>query len=377
MKKILILGGGFGGLVTAENLAESLSEEQHQITLVSPQRKFTFYPALVRLAFGQLDEDDVTFDLKKKLDKIGVKFVEGEVLHLKPEIKRVQVAGKEFNGDLSYDYLVVAMGRRLATEKIPGFFEHAHHLLGVNAAKKFGKAVDEFDHGNIVVALSPEASLPVPVCETAFSLANLKKDSPTKPVNITVVFPETVEEAFGGAKIHDELEKAFNKHQINLIENYPISEILPKKLRSKSDRDIPYDLLMLIPPFKGQARLFENGITDELNFVEVDDYMRIEGMKDAYAVGDIASFPGPKLAHIAIGQSKVAATNIASEIAGKEPKELYYPDIATIIDQGGADSIYLHYGFWDDSVYRLKTGTMWGMVKRVHDKIWRMKHKAA
>ena len=83
----------------------------------------------------------------------------------------------------------------------------------------------------------------------------------------------------------------------------------------------------------------------------------------------------PKLAHIAIGQAKVAATNIVSEIEGKEPKELYYEDIATIIDQGGSDSIYLHYGCWDDSVYRLKTGNMWGMVKGVHDKIWRMKHR--
>ncbi len=374
MKKILILGGGFGGLVTAENLAESLNGE-HQITLVSPNRTFTFYPALVRLAFGQLEEEDVTFDLEKKLTKIGVKFVEGEVLHLKPEIHRVQIAGKEFNGDLSYDYLVIAMGRRLATEKIYGFFDHAHHLLGVKAAKEFGKAVDEFDHGNIVVAMSPDSFLPVPVCETAFALANLKKDSPTKPVTITAVFPETVEKAFGGAKIHDELEKAFNKHQITLIENYSISKILPNKIMSNDDREIQFDLLMLIPPFQGQSRLFENGITDELNFVEVDNYLRIEGINDAYAVGDIASFPGPKLAHIAVGQANVAATNIINQIEGKEPREVYYHDIATIIDQGGADSIYLHYGFWDDSVYRLKTGSMWSLAKRVHDKIWRTKHQ--
>ncbi len=376
MKKILILGGGFGGLVTAEKLAESLDGE-HQITLVSPNRTFTFYPALVRLAFGELEEEDVTFDLKKKLHKLNVKFIEGEVLHLKPEYHRVQIAGKEFNGDLSYDYLVIALGRRLATEKMYGFFDHAHHLLGVKAAKKFGKAGDDFTHGNIVVALSPDAFLPVPVCETAFSLARRFPDSPTKPINISVVFPKTVKDAFGGADIHKTLQEAFSKHQIALIENYPISKVQSNKIVSKNEDEIPFDLLMLIPPFCGQARLSENGITDELKFVEVDNYLRVERMKDTYAVGDIVSFPGPKLAHIAVGQANIVAENIKSEIEGKEPKEVYYHEIAMIIDQGGADSIYLNYGFWDDSVYRLKTGNMWGMVKRVHDKIWRTRHKGS
>lgn len=374
MVKILILGGGFGGLIVAERLAEFLRGE-HQITLVSPNRTFTFYPALVRLAFGQLDTEDATFDLEKKLDKIGVKFIEGEVLHLKPEYHRVQIAGEEFNGDLSYDYLVIAMGRRLATEKMPGFFDHAHHLLGVKAAKKFGEAVDKFDHGEIVVALSPNSFLPVPVCETAFSLAQRLPDSPTKPVNISVVFPKTVKEAFGGADIHEELLDAFSKHQITLIEDYPVSKILPKKLRSRNDNEIPYDLLMMVPPFQGQARLFENKITDDLNFVEVDKHMRVKRMNDAYAVGDIVSFPGPKLAHIAIGQAQIAAENIASEVEGKQPKAVYQHEIAAIIDQGGRDSIYLHYGVWDDGMRNLKRGNMWGMVKRVHDKIWRTRHK--
>ncbi|MCB1023380.1 MAG: FAD-dependent oxidoreductase [Acidobacteria bacterium] len=373
-KRILILGGGFGGLVTAEKLAESIGSD-HEITLVSPNRKFTFYPALVRLAFGKLKEEDVTFDLAEKLSDIGVKFVEGEVLHLKPEIHRVQVAGKEFNGEISYDHLVIAMGRRLATEKIYGFFDHANHLLGVKAAQKFAKAVDEFKSGNIVVGLSPDAFLPVPVCETAFALADrLLADPAENDVKISVVFPKTVKDAFGGANIHETLEEAFSKHNIELIEDFPITKILKNKVFTSDEKEIPYDLLMLIPPFRGQARLMENRITDDLNFVEVDRYLRVEGMKNAYAVGDIVAYPGPKLAHIAVAQANVAAENIISELQGDEPKEVYYHEIAAIIDQGGSDSIYLNYGFWDDSVYRLKTGSMWGMVKRIHDKLWRNRH---
>ncbi len=375
MKKILILGGGFAGLVAAERLAEYFNGK-HQITLVSPNRKFTFYPALVRLAFGQLEEKDVTFDLEKKLHKLDVKFIEGEVLHLKPQFHRVQVAGKEFNGDVSYDYLIIATGRRLATEKMPGFFDEAHHLLGVGAAGRFGTAVKEFNGGNIVVGLSPDSFLPIPVCETAFSLAKrFKTKSSGKPPNISVIFPATVKEAFGGADLHKELKEAFEKHGIELVEDFPIKSIKNKKVFSTNDRELPFDLLMLIPPFRGQGRVRENDITDELNFIEVDEFMRVKRMKDAYAIGDIVAYPGPKLAHIAVRQAQVAAVNIMREIEGNEPDAVYYHEIASIIDEGGADSIYLHYGVWDENLYRVKKGSIWGIVKRVHDRIWQTRHK--
>jgi NADH dehydrogenase FAD-containing subunit len=66
MAKVLILGGGFGGVVAAERLAKEVSDE-HQITLVSRSRRFIFYPALVRLAFGKCQREDVSFDLRESM----------------------------------------------------------------------------------------------------------------------------------------------------------------------------------------------------------------------------------------------------------------------------------------------------------------------
>ena len=66
MAKVLILGGGFGGVVAAKRLAEQLGDE-HQITLVSRSRNFVFYPALVRLAFGKCQPEDVSFDLRNAM----------------------------------------------------------------------------------------------------------------------------------------------------------------------------------------------------------------------------------------------------------------------------------------------------------------------
>ena len=74
MAKVLILGGGFGGVVAAERLAEQLGDE-HQITLVSRSRQFIFYPALVRLAFGKCNPNDVSFDLRHTMLNRRVNFV--------------------------------------------------------------------------------------------------------------------------------------------------------------------------------------------------------------------------------------------------------------------------------------------------------------
>lgn len=374
MANILILGGGFAGLIAAERLAATL-DSTHKITLVAPNLKFTFYPALVQLAFGEIEADAIQFDLAVKLGEIGVHFVEGELIRVNSERRTAQIAGKDFNGEIHYDYLLVAVGRRLATEKTPGFFEHAQHLLGVKAAQKFGDLVRNFRAGTIIVGMCPDGRLPVPVCETAFALARkFETEMREGTVKIKVIFPESVESAFGGASLHNELEAAFKKHNINVLYDIPIREISFNEIVSKYKHRIRCDLLMLVPPFRGNAALADLGASDDEDFIKVDGAMRVHDQEKTYAAGDIVSFSGPKFAHMAVRQAEVAAANIIAEIEGREPFEEYYHEIATIIDAGGADSIYLHYGIWDDSLYRLKKGRFWSWAKEAHDRFWRIRH---
>ena len=375
MAKILILGGGFGALVTAERLAASL-DPAHQITLVAPNRKFTFYPALVRLAFGACGTDDIQFDLAAKLKALGIHFVEGEAVGINAERRTAEIAGEEFNGEISYDYLVIAIGRRLATENVPGFFAHAQHLLGVRAALKFGESVSNFREGTIIVGMCPGARLPVPVCETAFALARkFEKEMRAGEIQIKVVFPESVEAAFGGANLHKELETAFKRRGINVLYDIPISEISFNEIVSTKKHRIKGDLLMLVPPFRGNAVLRSLGASDESDFIKVDGLMRVRGREKIYAVGDIVAFSGPKFAHMAVRQSRVAAANISAQIKGESPSAEYYHEIDAIIDAGGADSIHLHYGIWDEQVFSLKQGTFWSWAKSVHDRLWQAHHR--
>jgi NADH dehydrogenase FAD-containing subunit len=78
MAEVLVLGGGFGGLVAAERLAKRLAPE-HRVTLVSRGERFLFYPAFVKLAFGRCEPGDVSFDMRETLTDRRVRFVQAEV----------------------------------------------------------------------------------------------------------------------------------------------------------------------------------------------------------------------------------------------------------------------------------------------------------
>ena len=376
MANILILGGGFGGLITAERLAASLGWA-HDITLVAPNRKFTFYPALVQLAFGACQPEDITFDLEEKLEELRVRFVRGEAIEIDAERRRVHVTGQDFSGEIYYDYLVIASGRRLATEKVPGFWEYAQHLLGTKAAREFGETVELFRSGTIIVGMCPGARLPVPVCETAFALARkFKKEIRDGAVKVKVIFPESVEAAFGGASLHKQLEAAFKRHGINVFYDVPINEISFEEIFSTHKHRIKCDLLMLVPPFEGRTIIRRLGepASDDDGYARVNGKMQVRGLERTYAVGDIVAFSGPKFAHMAVRQARVAADNILAEIKGENPGAEYYHEINTIIDAAGADSIHLHYGIWDDKTFSLNKGTFWGWAKTIHDRVWLARH---
>ena len=374
MANILILGGGFAGLIAAERLSAAL-DSTHKIILVSPNQDFTFYPSLVRLAFGECEREDIVFDLRQKLNDTKVHFVRGEMISINPDTRKVTIAGDEFQGELGYDFLVIALGRRLATEKVPGFFENAHHLLGAKAALKFGDAVNRFTEGDIIVGMCPDARLPIPVCEAAFALARKFEDGIRDgDIRIKVVFPDSLESVFGGATLHKELESSFRHRGIKVLYDVPINEITETQVLSSSGHAIDHDLLMLVPPFRGNAALRNLRVTDEMDFVMVDKAMRVGSLEHTYAVGDITAFEGPKLAHMAVRQADVAAANIAAEIDGRKPAEEYYHEIAMVIDAGGSDSIYLRYGITDETLYGLRKGRIWGLAKSTHDRIWQARH---
>jgi sulfide:quinone oxidoreductase len=374
MANILTLGGGFGGVVAAESLARQIPKE-HQITLVSRSAKFTFYPELVRLAFGKCEPEDISFDLREAMLDRRVRFIEGEVARIKPEARRVVLAHDEVDGELPYDYLIFALGRRLATERITGFFEHSHHLLTVEGALKFGEALREFHEGRAIIAQCPGARLPVPVYETAFALARLSEERGERDqVRITIVSPDSDDLQFGDGDVTRALRTSLDKHQIEYLPDFPIDTVTPEVVMTSNGHAINYNLVMLLPPFRGPGALRGLGITDDEGFIGVDWAMRVQGVERMYAVGDCVNLGGPKMGHMAVHQAEVAAANVALEIEGLDPVSSYNHEMMLVIDEGGGDTIYLHKGLWDDEPAIVRQGRFWSWAKRVHDKYWLATH---
>ena len=373
MARVLILGGGFGGVVAAERLAERLGDE-HQLTLVSRNRNFVFYPALVRLAFGKCEREDVSFDLRQAMLNRRVNFIEAEVAHIDPLEKEVTIAHGEVKGKLPYDYLIFALGRRLATETITGFFEHAHHLLNVDKAIKFGQAVSNFHEGHAVIGQCQGARLPVPVYETAFALARrLKERGERERVKITVVSPDGPEAALGD-EAGAALNQALAAHQIELLHNFPIATVTRNSVFTRHGETINFDLLMLVPPFRGSSAASYMGTTDCLGYILVDRTMRVIDHEGIYAVGDCVNFEGPKLGHMAVRQGEVAAANLIAEIEGREPVAHYSHEMRLVIEEPGGDSIYLHKDVWTDEPGSVRQGRFWSWAKRVQQRHWEYSH---
>ena len=374
MAKVLVLGGGFGGVVAAERLAEQLGDE-HQITLVSRSRQFVFYPALVKLAFGKCETKDVSFDLRHAMLGRRVNFIEAEVARIDPLERKVAIAHGEVEGNLPYDYLVFALGRRLATERISGFYEHAHHLLNLDKAIKFGKALANFHEGRAVIGQCAGTRLPVPVYETALALARLLEERGERDrVRITVVSPNELGAEFEDADAAGALKKTFADRQIEFVSNFPVEIVTHNTVATRSGQSIDHDLLMLLPPFQGSSAAAYAGITNAEGYINVDPTMRVTGQDRIYAAGDCVNLAGPKMGHMATRQANVAARNLAAEIDGRAPIARYVHELKLVIDEAGSDNIYVHKDIENQGPATIRRGRFWSLAKRAQKELWEFSH---
>lgn len=375
MANIIILGGSFGGVVAAEELARRIDDE-HRITLISNSDEFLFYPALVRYAFGLCERADVSFDLREAMFSRRIHFIKADVARVNPYSRRVTLAHGETQGEVSYDYLIYALGRRLATERIHGFFDHAHHILTPEAALKFREAVGSFHGGRAVIGSCPGARLPVPVYETAFALdSELRRRGERERARIIIIEPEAAGlERIGGREMATHLYDALRDHGIDFVPDFRVRAVTAKEVQPESGAGLAYDLLMLIPPFTGSGPAMHARITDSNNFIRVDDHMRVRDVERMYAVGDATDLPGPKTGHMAVRQAEVAAENLAAELEGRAPTARYEHEMRLVIDTGGRDSLHLHRRLGGERVSEAGQSIFWRWAKRAHERLWLYEH---
>jgi sulfide:quinone oxidoreductase len=168
MAHIVVLGAGIGGMPTAYELKAKLGPE-HRITVVNAVDYFQFVPSNPWLAVGWRDRTSITFPIRPALEKHGIAFVARPVT-------RIDASGNalELNDGsrLSYDYLVIATGPKLAFDEVPGAGPtgHTESICAVDHAEKAWGHYQRFldEPGPAIIGAMPGASCFGPAYEFAF-----------------------------------------------------------------------------------------------------------------------------------------------------------------------------------------------------------------
>ncbi|MDQ3999147.1 MAG: NAD(P)/FAD-dependent oxidoreductase [Thermoproteota archaeon] len=322
--KVLILGGGSGGLATAGRLKELLGSKI-SVTVIDKQRSFVLGFSLLRIMTGEKSEQEVTVP-KEKVSQKGIKFINTEVNRIDVN-NGIVTTGQ---GEFEYNYLVVALGAELAPEKVPGF-ESAFHMYTLEDAKKLRDALSSFRGGSIrlIISSTPFKCPPAPY-EAAMLIDDyLRSKGLRDKSDIQIFTPEPQPMPIAGPEVGDTVISMLNEKRIGFHNNAKVSSIdgSSKQIVFENGTREKYDLLIAIPPHTSPKVVRESDFADAASgWIPVDPKNMQTRHDRVYAIGDVAAvkLPSgmmlPKAATFAFGQAEIVASNIASLVLGTETR---------------------------------------------------------
>jgi sulfide:quinone oxidoreductase len=323
MKRIVILGGGVGGTLTANLVSRKLKREidkgEAEVTVVDATGSHVYQPGFMYIAMGGERAAKLARPERSLLDH-RVKLVVGRVDRV-DEAKRTVVL--EDGIELAYDQLVLASGSRIVPEAIEHFAEEAHHFYTAEAAAKLRAALDAFTGGKIVIGIAgmPYKCPPAPL-EVAFLIeAELRERGLRDKCEMHFCSP--IGRAFTIESVSEMATPILEEKGIELHTFFNVEAIEPeaKQVLSLEGEELPYDLLILVPPHKGQQFLMDSGLAPAPGgWLPTDrNTLQVGGRPNVFALGDATDLPLSKAGSTAHFEAPVVAERIAAAIQGRQP----------------------------------------------------------
>jgi sulfide:quinone oxidoreductase len=322
MKRILILGGGVGGTLTANLLVRKLRREvkagEVAVTVVDQTGKHTYQPGFMYIAMGGERAERLQRPERSLLDS-RVALVVDEIVKVDEPTQTVHLKGGE---RLGYDYLVLATGSRILPEAIEHFDTEARHFYSAEAALELRRALDAFTGGRIVVAIAgmsykcPPAPLEVSfLIESELRQRGLRNRS-------EVHFCSPIGRAFTIESVSEMATPIFEAKGIEVHTFFNVEAIDPvrKVVQSLEGEELPYDLLILVPPHKGQQFLIDSGLAPAPGgWLPTDrTTLQVGGRTNVFALGDATDLPLSKAGSTAHFEAPVVTERIVAASHGRE-----------------------------------------------------------
>lgn len=338
MNKILILGGGFGGLYTALRLTElNWADTQPEITLVDQNDRFLFSPLLYELVTEEMQSWEIAPHYTDLLADTGIKFIQAQVNNINLEQKKVNLTN---HSSLDYDKLVIALGGTTPTEIVKGAKEYAIPFRTLNDAYRLKEKLRNLvnaDIDKIRVAIVgggySGVELAVKIAEYLGEKGRIRIIE--KGDQILKNSPEFNRKT---------AEKIIIEHKIWVDLKTEILEIKADEvsLSYKEKIDvIPVDIVLWAIGTKTAKVLKELNLpTNSQGKLTVNSQLQLENYTDVFVVGDLAESKNeqgetlPATAQVAFQQSDYCGWNLWALIEDKPLLNFRYQPLGEMLALG-------------------------------------------
>lgn len=267
MQHILVLGAGYGGLLTALRLQSQIKKGKAQVTLVNASDSFTERIRLHQVASGQQLKQ---YKIEKLLKGTGVRFIQDVVRHINPSENTVTLD----NQVIDYDILVVALGSRVSQSAIDGLYQHAYTL---NTQSAHDLKLKLQGGGKLLVIGGGLTGIEA-VTEFA------ERDD----VEVVMVTRGQV-----GANLSDagreHIRKTLNRFNVTCYENTSVSAVHETYADSNQGK-LDFDACLWAGGFEASPLVAEAGFTvNAAGQMQIRDTLQSVDYDNVYGVGDVAS----------------------------------------------------------------------------------------
>ncbi|WP_162910948.1 FAD-dependent oxidoreductase [Azohydromonas sediminis] len=312
--RVVVVGGGWGGLGAARTLAEG---GQVAVTLIEPNDAFMSCPLSVHYVAGFTAASDYQRSYAN-VDRAGIRRVRARVTEI-DRAGSVVVAGGERH---PYDFLVLSPGVEYIEEAVQGYAAAREQLpVGFRAFEQQAvrRQVDAFlERGGefVITVPKPPYRCPPAPYERAFLIAEQMKRRGTKGKIVVVDANPNPMPPPIAAPIVNAMKSVYSR-EIEYVTNTEVSAVdIGRRVLVTPTGDVRFTAANMVLPMRAPALIRQAGLGERWAAVRLPSFQS-QADEKIYIVGDAQGTPLPKSGHVAFGAGKQVAHDIERRVAGQ------------------------------------------------------------